>query len=69
MAYLFTEADSDMICQAGARWDDINITLAEKGIPLFFPVRLRSEIFWGIFRVFTFLHYSLTQELAPHLEA
>jgi len=30
--------DSDMICQAGARWEDINHTLKERGIPLFFPV-------------------------------
>ncbi|KAJ8517444.1 hypothetical protein ONZ45_g5394 [Pleurotus djamor] len=32
------EADSDIICQAGARWEDINDTLKEKGIPLFFPL-------------------------------
>ncbi|KAF5379895.1 hypothetical protein D9757_007218 [Collybiopsis confluens] len=32
------EADSDLICQAGARWEDINDTLEEKGIPLFFPL-------------------------------
>ncbi|KAF7353665.1 D-lactate dehydrogenase [cytochrome], mitochondrial [Mycena venus] len=32
------EADSDMICQAGTRWEDINQTLKEKGIPLFFPL-------------------------------
>ncbi|KDQ13169.1 hypothetical protein BOTBODRAFT_111851 [Botryobasidium botryosum FD-172 SS1] len=32
------EADSDLVCQAGARWDDINETLREKGIPLFFPL-------------------------------
>jgi FAD/FMN-containing dehydrogenase len=31
------EADGDLVCQAGARWEDINGTLAEKGIPLFFP--------------------------------
>jgi len=33
-----TEADSDLVCQAGARWMDINEMLKEKGIPLFFPV-------------------------------
>jgi len=33
-----SEADGDLICQAGARWEDINNTLKEKGIPLFFPV-------------------------------
>ncbi|KAI0781193.1 D-lactate dehydrogenase cytochrome oxidoreductase [Trametes elegans] len=32
------EDDSDLICQAGARWEDINRTLEEKGIPLFFPL-------------------------------
>ena len=41
------EDDSDLICQAGTRWEDINYTLKEKGIPLFFPVcaytRLRAE--------------------------
>ena len=32
------EEDGDLVCQAGARWDEINRTLEEKGIPLFFPV-------------------------------
>ncbi|KAI0637234.1 D-lactate dehydrogenase cytochrome oxidoreductase [Trametes polyzona] len=32
------EGDSDLVCQAGARWEDINETLKEKGIPLFFPL-------------------------------
>ncbi|KAI3607994.1 hypothetical protein WG66_005134 [Moniliophthora roreri] len=32
------EADSDLICQSGARWEDINQTLKDKGIPLFFPL-------------------------------
>ncbi|KAF8157801.1 FAD-linked oxidase-like protein [Crassisporium funariophilum] len=32
------EADSDLVCQPGARWMDINETLKEKGIPLFFPI-------------------------------
>ncbi|KAF5386827.1 hypothetical protein D9615_001627 [Tricholomella constricta] len=32
------EADSDLVCQSGARWEDINATLKEKGIPLFFPL-------------------------------
>jgi len=32
------EADSDLVCQAGASWMDINATLKEKGIPLFFPL-------------------------------
>uniref|UniRef100_A0A8H7Y5B3 D-lactate dehydrogenase (cytochrome) n=1 Tax=Psilocybe cubensis TaxID=181762 RepID=A0A8H7Y5B3_PSICU len=30
--------DSDLICQAGTRWEDINQTLKERGIPLFFPL-------------------------------
>ncbi|KAI0683633.1 D-lactate dehydrogenase cytochrome oxidoreductase [Cytidiella melzeri] len=32
------ETDGDLVCQAGARWEDINATLKEKGIPLFFPL-------------------------------
>ncbi|KAI0371750.1 D-lactate dehydrogenase cytochrome oxidoreductase [Pilatotrama ljubarskyi] len=32
------EEDSDLVCQAGVRWEDINSTLKEKGIPLFFPL-------------------------------
>lgn len=37
-----TESDGDLICQSGARWEDINIALKEHGIPLFFPVRSAS---------------------------
>ncbi|KIM37222.1 hypothetical protein M413DRAFT_77359 [Hebeloma cylindrosporum] len=32
------EADSDLVCQPGIGWVDINETLKEKGIPLFFPI-------------------------------
>ncbi|THU76592.1 D-lactate dehydrogenase cytochrome oxidoreductase [Dendrothele bispora CBS 962.96] len=32
------EADSDLVCQSGAKWEDINQTLHEKGLPLFFPL-------------------------------
>lgn len=32
------EADSDLTCQSGARWEDINQALKDKGIPLFFPL-------------------------------
>ncbi|KAH7909134.1 D-lactate dehydrogenase cytochrome oxidoreductase [Hygrophoropsis aurantiaca] len=32
------EADGDLRCQSGTRWEDINSTLKEKGIPLFFPL-------------------------------
>ncbi|KAG6840832.1 hypothetical protein C0991_004055 [Blastosporella zonata] len=32
------EADSDLVCQPGAKWMDINDMLKEKGIPLFFPL-------------------------------
>lgn len=35
---LLPAEDSDLICQSGARWEDINQTLKTKGIPLFFPV-------------------------------
>jgi FAD/FMN-containing dehydrogenase len=33
------EEDSDLVCQPGVGWTEINETLKEKGIPLFFPVR------------------------------
>ncbi|KAI0928260.1 hypothetical protein AcW1_005561 [Taiwanofungus camphoratus] len=32
------EKDGDLVCQSGARWEDINQTLKDKGIPLFFPL-------------------------------
>ncbi|KAI0366688.1 hypothetical protein BV20DRAFT_1002077 [Pilatotrama ljubarskyi] len=32
------EADSDVVCQPGLRWMDLNETLRKKGIPLFFPL-------------------------------
>ncbi|KAF8734138.1 FAD linked oxidase, partial [Rhizoctonia solani] len=32
------EADSDMVVQSGAKWEDINHTLEDQGIPLFFPL-------------------------------
>lgn len=32
------EADMDLICQPGIGWVEINETLKEKGIPLFFPI-------------------------------
>jgi hypothetical protein len=35
---MYLEADSDVIVQSGVKWDDLNRALAEKGIPLFFPV-------------------------------
>ncbi|CAE6409811.1 unnamed protein product [Rhizoctonia solani] len=32
------EADSDMVVQSGAKWEDINHILEDQGIPLFFPL-------------------------------
>ncbi|KAI8978891.1 FAD-linked oxidase-like protein [Trametes punicea] len=32
------EADSDVVCQPGLRWMDLNAELQKKGIPLFFPL-------------------------------
>ncbi|KAH9016922.1 FAD-linked oxidase-like protein [Lactarius pseudohatsudake] len=32
------EEDSDLVCQPGVGWMEINQTLKEKGIPLFFPL-------------------------------
>ena len=40
--YYVLEADGDLTCQAGARWEDINQELKNKGIPLFFPVSRAS---------------------------
>ncbi|KAI0043785.1 hypothetical protein FA95DRAFT_340661 [Auriscalpium vulgare] len=46
--------DADLVCQSGARWEDINETLKEQGIPLFFPLdpgpgAVRSIALWQIF--------------------
>jgi hypothetical protein len=30
--------DGDLTCQSGARWEQINDTLRDNSIPLFFPV-------------------------------
>ncbi|TDL27237.1 hypothetical protein BD410DRAFT_818729 [Rickenella mellea] len=30
--------DGDLVCQSGTRWEDINATLEERGIPMFFPL-------------------------------
>lgn len=37
--YYPTEDDGDVVVQAGVPWEDLNQTLKDKGIPLFFPVR------------------------------
>ena len=38
----FAEEDSDLVCQPGIGWMEINQTLEEKGIRLFFPVRAQE---------------------------
>ena len=38
----YAEEDSDLVCQPGVGWMEINETLKEMGIPLFFPVRAES---------------------------
>jgi FAD/FMN-containing dehydrogenase len=40
--FSFSEEDSDLVCQPGVGWMEINETLKEKGIPLFFPVRVTN---------------------------
>lgn len=35
---MFLDADSDIIVQSGIKWEEVNRILAEKKIPLFFPV-------------------------------
>jgi FAD/FMN-containing dehydrogenase len=42
LGFLFTVEDSDLVCQPGVGWMEINETLKEKGIPLFFPVCAES---------------------------
>ena len=39
LSSVLAEEDSDLVCQPGVGWMEINQTLKEKGIPLFFPVR------------------------------
>jgi D-lactate dehydrogenase (cytochrome) len=39
--FAFSEEDSDLVCQPGVGWMEINETLKDKGIPLFFPVRAK----------------------------
>lgn len=41
------EADGDLTCQSGARWEDINETLKQKGIPLFFPVSTAASRYFA----------------------
>lgn len=40
------EDDGDVVVQAGVPWEDLNQTLKDKGIPLFFPVCVTLE---GVF--------------------
>jgi D-lactate dehydrogenase (cytochrome) len=35
---VISEADGDMIVQSGITWEEVNDTLAQRNIPLFFPV-------------------------------
>ena len=39
------EEDSDLVCQPGVGWMEINQTLKEKGIPLFFPVSVKPSVY------------------------
>ncbi|KAL0574570.1 D-lactate ferricytochrome c oxidoreductase [Marasmius crinis-equi] len=67
------EADSDLVCQSGARWEDINSTLKEKGIPLFFPDLVLQSAEWSALaavEVGTFLlvfHRSVSSQAHPFL--
>ena len=58
-----SEEDSDLVCQPGARWMDINETLKEKGIPLFFPVKFLLSYAYVIKTLLTLVSRSI-----PHLE-
>ena len=41
--------DSDLVCQPAVGWMEINETLKDMGIPLFFPVRLPVATMHDIF--------------------
>jgi hypothetical protein len=38
--FFIEENDADVVCQPGVVWVDLNETLQEMGVPLFFPVRI-----------------------------
>ncbi|KAG1885739.1 D-lactate dehydrogenase cytochrome oxidoreductase [Suillus subluteus] len=38
LMFITIKADGDLRCQPGAKWEDINNTLKDRGIPLFFPL-------------------------------
>lgn len=38
-----TEDDGDVVVQAGVQWENLNQSLKDKGIPLFFPVRVTTR--------------------------
>jgi hypothetical protein len=42
--FMLSADDADIVVQAGARWEDINLHLKEQNIPLFFPVRFPHAI-------------------------
>jgi hypothetical protein len=60
MNFTTLESDGDMIVQSGIKWEDVNQTLAERGIPLFFPVCLSILLHYlltNIARSRTWCHY------------
>lgn len=36
---IILEADGDIVVQPGITWEEVNDVLAQRNIPLFFPVR------------------------------
>lgn len=42
------EADADVVLQPGVKWEDLNQALADKKIPLFFPVSLCLSLDFGL---------------------
>ena len=40
--FLLLEADGDVVVQAGMPWEELNQTLKDQGVPLFFPVSLNT---------------------------
>ena len=61
----FSEEDSDLVCQPGAGWMEINETLKEKGIPLFFPVRVKCRTRVTPSSSSTYIHSSIQDPQRP----
>jgi hypothetical protein len=55
-----------MVCQPGIGWREVNETLKEKGIPLFFPVRCGDSWCHSVQDLEPSLPISLTRHPLQH---